>query len=472
MSREPRQLCARPCFGLGLVVLLGAVAFAQDKDTVWTKVTAEGSTLTLGWDRNHPWAADLGGRGATLVAKYRLTSRQETLEVLTAPSRSAGKDGRQLRFSLPDALRGDPAGPVCLFFQMPGRRVLPLRRADKHDADTSGFRYEPWERAARQRSSARIAQQRVASAERSLERANKNMRNQEQAASSRGWQSVESCQSVPTPNFTLGERPRQVVPPAEHDGESRRLCVYRALIGNRLRLESAPEALGEDISPLKAARAAEKIRARLSGYFGSAFQGIDTDPVTFIQDLANALGRENATVRARSDEMLAFVDDVGRHGAFPPGYQPRLPNYSNTLGWPSSAGEAVFRLYGKALAHLLDLDWAVEGLDGNSRDRETVLGAVLDAYSGCVEDARKQFARNWTTWTGLRASASARAEMAKDFLVRECRQEMQTLESVRADRDRFQQQLSAEQAALKLASVVPPVAGRAQNLNTSSCAPP
>ena len=468
MSRWPT--CLRVvCALLAQVLWFEPALSAQNKETVWTKVSADGSTITLSWDKNHPWSADLSRGGATLVAKYHLLSRQETLEPLAVAR--AGSEERQLRFSLPDGLRGDPAGPVCLFFQTPGRRVLPIRKSDKNGADTSGFRYEPWEKAARQRSLARIAQNRVTSAELALSRADQNVRGQEAIAASRGWQSLDACSNIAAPNFTLGERPRQVVPPADQDEESRRLCVYRALDGNEIRLEEAKDRLGKRVAALNAARDADAIRELLPVYFGNAFQGIDTDPVSFMKSIVDALGNDNATVRARHDELLAFVGDLIAQGAKLRGYEPRLPNYSNRLGWPSSASESVFRLYAKEIARVLDVAWAVEGIEGNSKDLETVLGAALDAYSGCVGDAKKQFARNWESWTELRASASTRADSAKDFLVRECRTEMQKLDALRADRDRFVRQLADERGAAATAATIPPIAGRVATLNTSSCAP-
>jgi hypothetical protein len=471
MALKTRILVGLLCTLTGVVPWAHSLV-AQDKDTVWTKATGQGATIVLSWDKNHPWAADLSARGAMLMAKYRLASRQEVVEPLANSTRVA-RDERSLQFTLPEAIKGDPSGPICLLFQMPNRRTLPIRRSEKSNADTAGFRYEPWEQQVRQRSQVRLAQGRVAAAERALARADQNLVGQQRVIASRGWHSLEACEDIPEPTFAPGERPRQVVLPAEQDDEARRLCTYRAVYGNVLRLDDARDLFSEDLAPLKAARASAKIVDTLQGLYGAAFRGIDDDPLGFVNGLVTRLGPENSTVRARAGDTVTFVRDFTKHSATLRGYEPRLPASSNSMGWPSSAGEAAFRLYARPLARALDVEWALNGVpEAQPRDLETLLGASLDAYAGCVEDANKQLARNYDNWNDLRSSAPRRAAMAHDFLVRECRQEMERLNGLQAERARFADQLSGEQAALTSASVFAPVTGRPQDLNRNSCAAP
>ena len=123
------HLGSRFALFISAAVLASALAAAaQDRDTLWTRATAEGRVISLSWDRAHPWDAILTSGGAQLFARYVVEGGKEVTEPLGNATVRPG-DTRTVRFPLPDTLRANPTGPVCLLFQLPDRRVLPIRRA-------------------------------------------------------------------------------------------------------------------------------------------------------------------------------------------------------------------------------------------------------------------------------------------------------------------------------------------------------
>jgi hypothetical protein len=141
---------SRGAIALTVLRLVGFTsgAAARDRDTLWTKVTAAGETITLSWDKNHPWDADLKATGAQLIARYRGDAGNEVAESFGRATPS-GKNERTIHFTLPHSTNRPAAGPVCLVLQLPNGRVLPVRRATQRGDDTAGFRYDAVEKAMR-----------------------------------------------------------------------------------------------------------------------------------------------------------------------------------------------------------------------------------------------------------------------------------------------------------------------------------
>ena len=54
----------------GVALSLTAGADAQSRDTLETKLTADGATILLEWSKKHPWHQELQSRGAALIAEY------------------------------------------------------------------------------------------------------------------------------------------------------------------------------------------------------------------------------------------------------------------------------------------------------------------------------------------------------------------------------------------------------------------
>jgi hypothetical protein len=436
---------------------------AQDRDTLWTRISAAGPILSLKWDKNHPWDADLTARGAMLIAKYWVEPRREVSEPVGRVA--AGKPGaRTFEFPLPEDVGANPIGPICLFFQLPDRRVLPIRRADKQDGDTAGFRYEAWERQVRQRGAARAAQARVAAAESALNVSTQSVANQQAAVSSRGWGTLDSCQNVSAPAADVGAQPYDVVPPRDHDDIARRVCVHRVWYGQRL----FADLVEEDVKPLIARRDAKQGQQELRRLYGIAY-AVPEAAGPLLAELKQVRGGQ-AVLAAREAQAAEFLRDWQRLSPTTASYKPHLSGL-NYLQWPSTMHEAAFRIFAPDVMRQQQAEWLTDGVPKPTiTEIEGVIGAALDAYSGCVEDGRKQLQIRYDNWQALSSSAPQRAAAARDFLVRECRQEVGLLDKLKAERAGIEEQLSRERELLKTASApARPPAGQAQALNLAAC---
>jgi hypothetical protein len=450
------------------ILLATALGRAQDKDTLWTKVTAEGKAILLSWDKNHPWDQMLGAQGAELMATY-FTGNREVSESLGRAAAAKG-DARTLRFTLPENVRATVSGPICLFLQAPNRRALPVRRASAGDADTVGFRYEAWERSIRQVSDVALARSRVADATRSLDTATRRVASKQSSMAQRGWSDQASCQQVAAPSSVLGPKPFDVIEPAGQQDAARRVCINRVVTGfivNQIYIEDLPKSLAD----LAAAKNVERARAKISAVYSSAFAGpAEVNPRELVGAIAQRLGADNATLKARQPQIATFDRDWMKWAGTLKDYTPPLGTPDDDLGWVSTARESAFRLFGPDLAKKLNASWAMEDVPaGTIRDLESFLGSALDAYGGCVDDAAKQLATKYENYQALRSTAPQRAEAARDFLVRECRQEVSDFEKMKADRKIIEDELARDQQALARASTPAPLATSPVVLNAISC---
>ena len=138
--------------------------------------------------------------------------------------------------------------------------------------------------------------------------------------------------------------------------------------------------------------------------------------------------------------------------------------------WTSTAKESAFRLFGPELARQLKAEWAVQGLPaGSASDLESYLGSALDAYSGCVDDSVKQLRTKADNWDALRSAAPQRAPSATEFLVRECRQDVAALSTMKTERAALDAQVARDRQVLATASVPVPLADKPVALNSVSC---
>ena len=454
-------------------VALSSPLPAQDKDTLWTKVAAQNKTVTLSWDKDHPWDMTLTAQGPELMARYFVDGRREVSESLGRGNKDKN-ERRTLRFSLPDSMRGSVSGAVCLFFQMPDRRGLPIRRANAQDADTVGFRYEPWDRQMHRAAEITAARERVATAERTLASATQRIDVKAATMKQRGWTDQASCEQVNAPTFVPGPRPYDVVNPAEQDDVARHVCVNRVVMGYVLVDGYIEDRLPKRLPSDPAARDVEAARKALSAAFDPAFAGPKgMTPAALIDAIVERLGRDNATVKARQPQIAEFARDWSK---FIPGikdYVPHLGEPDEYLNWPSTAQQSAFRIFGPDLAKQVHAEWAMQGVPAPTvRDLESFLGSSLDAYAGCVEDSTKQLRTKYEAWDALRSNAPQRAAAARDFLIRECRQEMSALDKMKADLSSLQEQFARDKQALNTAETPIALASSPVVLNTVSCGRP
>jgi hypothetical protein len=286
----------------------------------------------------------------------------------------------------------------------------------------------------------------------------------------RGWSDQASCQQVAAPSALLGPKPFDVIEPADQQDAARRVCINRVVNGfivNQIYIEDLPKSLAD----LAAARNVQRARAKISAVYSSAFAGpAEVNPRELVGAIAQRLGPDNATLKARQPQIAIFDRDWMKWAGNLTNYTPPLGTPDDDLGWVSTASESAFRLFGPDLAKKLNATWAMEDVPAASiRDLESFLGSGLDAYGGCVDDAVKQLATKYDNYQALRSTAPQRAAAARDFLVRECRQEVSDLEKMKADRKTFADQLARDQEALTRASVPAPLATSPVALNAVSC---
>jgi hypothetical protein len=449
--------------------LAGCVALAaQGKDTMWSTVSAQGPSVSLSWNKDHPWDKVLGSGGAQLIARYRGDGRGDTTEVMSVAT-GGDRTDRTFRFTLPNDLRSRPLGPICLLIQLPGRKVLPVRRASKEDADTAGFRYEAWERQVRQRSDQLAAERRVAQAEQALTIAAQNVARQETVVSGRGWSDRESCNNAAAPTAAdTALQPYDVVAPSDQDDIARRVCVYRVWNGRVATERYVANRLETQVAKLAAARDQQQALELLMGVFGDAFVLPDVAG-PLLEELIQT--GEAGDLAARMAQAAEFRRDWERLSPSMAGYQPHLGKANDMLGMPSTGGQVAFRVFGIPLARRIKAEWAVEGLPAASAtDKAGVVGIALDAYFGCLDDGRKQLKIKWDNWQALKASAPRRAAATQDFFVRECQQEVDRLQKVKAERATMEGQLAREQQALReLRAKDATLPTKPQLLNQTSC---
>ena len=451
------------------VLALPRASAAQDRDTLWTRATAEGRVISLSWDKAHPWDAILTASGAQLVARFVVEGGKEITEPLAQAS-VRPSDERTVRFPLPETLRANPIGPVCLVIQLPDRRVLPIRRASPQLADTAGFRYDAWDRQVRQRTQARAAEEGVTQAQRALTLSTQSIANQQGTVTSRGWSSVEACSAIPVPVSTAPVRPFDALDPIEHEDAARRTCVRQVWVADLVTANYVQKRLPALMQKYGEARDVEAARSSLEAVFDSAFVGPGGNVTGLLNAIVERLGAGNGTVTARLSQLNDFLRDWTRWSTTAESYKPPFGDANEYLKWPSTAGAAAFRIFAANVAESMNAAWAVRDLPAASpRDLESFLGASLDAYAGCVDDGRKQLKTKWDNWQAEQKSAPQFAAAARDFLVRECRQEVGLLAKLKADHTALEQQLARAQQALTAASAARPLATKPEILNNASC---
>lgn len=446
---------------------------AQGKDTVWTRVSADGAQLTLSWDKSHPWSKDMDGRGAELVARYRTAGGREVSERLAAGQ--ADREDRRLTFTLPDGVRSRVEGPVCLFLQVAGRRVLPVRRSDRANADTGGFRYPAWDARVLARAEADVAREGLAAAERALAIADGNLSRQRTAAAERHWTTLEACDAPSVRAAGPPVKPYSVVEPGAQDDIARRVCVHRTYVTSQGLTNSA---FHTRVQARLAELARQRDRSQAQELLLEAFfAGVDVFEVAGrLFDRLKASGHADAAfLRDREPQAVAFLLDWQRWQPTLARYAPHLGRPGEKIGWPSTAAHLRLRLAAPWLRETFGADavWALAGVEPPTFDEaQAIVGAALDAYHGCVADTRSQLATNYEAWQTLVASEPARAATEREFLIRDCRAGVTRLTELLRELARFEAQLlEARAAAARADRPLPPLAARAVVLNAEACTP-
>jgi len=467
-SRQLKRFLSRTIVSIAAALLLSSPASrAQDKDTLWTLVTARGSNIAVTWDKRHPWDQQLSTQSADLVAEYQTKTKGWVREIL---GHATSRNDRTYRYTLPDAVKSEPFGDICLYVQpVWSKGLLPIRSETQKGHDTARFRYEAWERVIQARAAARAAQERIASTEREIKASDQSIAAQEATLAERGWTSTPACQSITVVQTQDEPQPYDVVPVARHDEMARRVCIRRVWYGRYLlddNLEGLKQALEEGkLNPQAAV-------SRLRTLFQLDYLVPYLAKLILSGDLKPPAGDPTGDFDKRQAQAREFLQDWDKLAASSPDYQPHLGTATDYLTLVTSSEDIAFRLHGAQLAKAIGAENALPAL-GKVTYPELLglIGSALDAYFGCLEDGRKQLNTKFVSWQALQASAPARDRQKRDFLVRECTQAIGKLDEMKAARSGLQAQLERDkQDAANSPST--PLTARPQVLNAISCTQP
>jgi hypothetical protein len=443
---------------LASLVLSWACLLAQDKDTLDTKVVAEGNTITLSWDKKHPWDADLIAHGVSLFAEYKTKSNGVVAERLQAAGPS-GANNRFIHFRLPDALIAAPQGAVCLYFQLPNGKLLPVRRADPQILDTARMRYEPWETVAVRNSQEKSHDAQLAALAGAIDQRSAEIGAAEKALNSKGWTSAASCQALPRPQFVSAQRPFDVVDPAQQEDVARRVCVSRIRYADEYLDELFRVKFKDALAPKKEALFDE---AALSWVM------LSPDELASILRLSRQ-DPSDPDLRQRQEQLRDFRTDWARWASSAQSYTPRLGGKTEldflrfqTFLEESCKGDkqTCDRLVYLIASYVRN----PANLPSQSPPPSTLMlgyvGGALEAYSRCVVDDQKELRTKYDAWQQLQKDAPGLAEQAHNELVASCRRQFTALDA----------QLRAASGLTVITS--DDVSTAPQNLNASVCQRP
>lgn len=434
---------------------------AQDRDTLETKVTADGGIVLLEWSKKHPWGLEMAARGAALVAEYVTGSRGLVSEVLrVAPGRANPKEDRALRFRLPERIASPPQGPVCLFIQLPNRKVLPVRKANNRGDDTSRFRFEAWEAGAAKAAAVELLKLRISSTEAALAVKQKDVETQQSIIAKGGWTSPGACQQVASPVSAEVRRPYDAVDPREQDPIARKVCIHRVWFGEQL------------IDRLRAAggKGNEK-SARNYVLASTSFVRSPASLEAVVSILKERVAEPDDSLQSRFAQATAYSADWQKWEPAMPAYsRPHFGEPTDTLDLQSTAREAAQRMFRPALSKEVNLTPENDPAPPRPTDAAGYLGGSLEAYFRCVEDGRKQLATKYESWTALRAKAPELQAMAQADMTRACQREFGLLERLKNEVKTLEEQLVRDRDALKAAEqAAAPAGGKSQVLNSAAC---
>jgi hypothetical protein len=442
-------------------------ALAQDKDTLDTKVVADGEIITLSWDTKHPWDAALMAQGVALIAEYKTTSSGVVAQVLQ-PAKPSGPNNRFIHFRLPNSLTAAPQGNVCLYFQLPNQKLLPVRKASPQVVDTVRIRYQPWETLVTQRSQESSRQQQLATYKKSLDLVSNDLDTLVKNMQAKGLTSPDACQSITAPQFASNQRPNDVVDPPKQDDVARRVCVSRIKWADTWledQIKKAPKDASED--------------EKLGFYSEQALGKVLASPdqlASMVRDAKLDLTSD------RQQQLRQFRTDWDHWASSADSYQPQIGTRSSIdfLELQSIFSEKC-NLKNEAdnCAKLLTFI-ANHSLNPLSLPNlppptaETLLGYVggsLEAYSRCVVDDKKELQRKYDAWQQIQQKAPELNQAAQAELIASCKQQFTTLDKLRAEKNGIQNriELLSQPVTGTAASALP---SGSQTLNSSVCLRP
>jgi len=439
-----------------------AVGAGQGRETLETKVTVRGDHVVLEWSDKHPWDAMLLSNAPALLFEYRQANGQVGLDCVAGANRTAmgrgcagipgtraaGSRARSLTYTLPPALTGVPAGNACLLFRLPDQRLLPLRRADRGNGETTRFRYPEWEALVRGEGDRTLAEQRVIAARRALQQARDELAALEKEQAGRGGATRAACEAIPAPSLEEESSGRPIAEAAELDLVARQVCVMRVRNAGQ---DAARQTLADHLRSTKVLPPSvlDSVLALIPRpRDGSSRLASDRQAEldTFRRDYARLAPQANR-----------YRDDVLRAGYT----EPHFGLFTDSLKLQS-----ISRAGGNTI-----LDEVRQGKPVTAEFVRGWVGTHLEAYTRCVADGRAQLATTRTTTLELEQRRPALQEAARQALVKSCQQGADRLEASRARIGPLEQQLAAAERAATDAPRARPLPAQAREVNMEACIP-
>lgn len=469
------RMTAGALASVAMAMALGLAIEAQSRETLETEVRVDGDVVSLKWSKKHTWDAELQAAAPTLLAEYRSgqgtvgtdclrdgatqpAAPQGRFQRTAAPACGVqgsvrGKPGdRLVTYRLPEELTSAPLGPVCLYFQLPNQRILPLRRSNQRGDSTSRFRHEDWEREAARRTSARDIQQSLAALQRNVSVLSSNVEQLRADNTRRGWTSTAACAAVPPPTLqSAGVAEQPLASAAERDAVARQVCVMQVV--------NADKELEED-----------KVQgfARLtSGYLL---------PPAELKEMLDSLEQSGTRLpplfQQRKAEVAAFLRDWQQLAPQVPAYRtalqaqrkrrPHFGEYGSKVSLQSLTVEVGGRIAKGA---------ASGGV--NAADLLGFVGGSVEAYGRCMADGKAQMDTAYTTETQLQQQEPVLLKRAHEQLIQACRNGVANLAQEQAKLAAEEARVAQAQQTIQNATSTPfgPVPRRGKDVNDVSCAP-
>ena len=392
-----------------VVAVLGGGCATSLGEGVGVQVIARGNTLQLSWDERHGWQNQLSSRGAEVVAEYEVEGRGFVRESV-AHGRREGD--RTIGFTLPTSLRNVPVKDVCLYIQLPGNRLLPVRQA-AGGRDTARFRYAAWEGMVTSNVEQRALNEDVQVLSRHLAQLTEQYQRRTAAMQQRGWADPNACGSQQVARTEAERQPVGVMPADQREPAARKVCVHRIHMTRR--------ALEQRIAATPPANR----MAVVSAFARSAAHAPEV--AAELLRLGPGSAVDTRTLRDRQTQARLLSDDLRRWGAtVGPQFAPPLGKYDDVLMVATESRDAnvwfLLQIFGKK-----------EGLSSEAapvppvRDLLGAMGAVLDAYEGCVQDGKRQLDTISAAWADLQARAPQREQRVNEYFAQQCRLEHRQL---------------------------------------------
>jgi hypothetical protein len=421
MSRRILDRFARLALALPSLAL---TAGDPGRDTLDTRISAQGKVVTLEWSKKHPWQAQLEQGRAFLVAEYVTARRGLVAEPLRQGARH---EDRSLRWVLPDQITGVPEEQVCLFVQMQDRRVLPIRKVNAQGDDTSRFAYAEWGRVVSTQARSVALRMEADRLRREVGFRRSELTAQEAAIAAGGWKANGCEVGQAIASGSSPEVPFDVVESKLHSALAKRVCVMRVWNAPRLVQRLAGEAIAAGKAPAN---------ARASVEFQLSLRTGTVQPPPFLDFILQLAKQDLSILPDRSAQLAEFRSDWQAHAGAIEEYKARFPNPHFGLGddylsVQSTAVDGMSKVLQAITANESVQPQLVFGY----------VGSALESYHRCVREGQRQLLTKLENWQRNQQRAPVLDAMKKRDLVEACQAAQRKLTEIQTAMARSEEQL-------------------------------